>query len=222
MIHETLSWLIANTHNFSADFTEHKIQWFISLALGISLAACCGLRIFLPFLIAAIAAKMGWFTPTGNFAWIGTNTALVCFSVASILEITGYMIPYFDHLLDTAAAPIAMIAGAIMSASLFGMGDFLNEAPLAKIILGILVGGSAAGAIQGTTSLLRIGSTKLTGGLGNPFFAKIETLLALTISLISFWIPIIIAMLIISIIVLLIYVVYKKVKKRDNSQGVLK
>jgi hypothetical protein len=219
MINDILSWLTTNTLSLSADFTNHKMQWFISLALGLSLAACCGLRVFLPFLIASFAAKMGWYTPTGNFAWIGTTEALICFSVASFLEITGYMIPYFDHLLDIAATPISMLAGAVMSASIFGMGDFLNEEPLTKIILGILIGGSTAGAIQGTTSLLRLGSTKLTGGLGNPLFAKVETALALVISLVSFWIPVIVATIMLGAVVLLIYLAYKKfyVKKSLNN-----
>jgi Domain of unknown function (DUF4126) len=216
-MNEILSWLTANTQSIGTDFTDNKMQWLISLGLGISLAACCGLRVFLPFLIASFAAKMGWYTPTGSFAWIGSTTALVCFSFASLLEITGYMIPYFDHLLDAAGAPIAMIAGAVMSASIFGIGDFLNETPIVKVILGILVGGGTAGAIQGTTSLLRLGSTKLTGGLGNPLFAKVETALALLISLISFWIPLIVAAFMVGIVVLLFYLAYKKFYTKSKT-----
>ncbi len=207
---EILNWLFSSSNQLGTEIVNNRLDWFISLGLGLSLAACCGFRIFLPFFVASLAAKLGWYTPTGSFAWIGTNAALICFSVASLIEFLGYMIPYIDHLLDVAAGPIAMFAGAIMSASLFGMGDFLNSAPTAKMVLGLLIGGGTAGAVQATTSLLRLGSTQLTGGLGNPLFAKAETLLALFISLVSFWIPAFVGFIVLVLLIWMSCFLYKK------------
>jgi Domain of unknown function (DUF4126) len=214
----SLNWLFSNSKEITELVSQNKLEWFVSIGLGFSLAACCGFRIFLPFFVASLAAKLGWYQPTGHFIWIGTNAALICFSVASLLEILGFMIPYIDHVLDLVAAPIAMLAGAIMSVSLFGMGDFLNDAPVVKTVLGILIGGGAAGAIQATTSVLRLGSTKLTGGIGNPLFTKIETLLALIISLISFWIPVIVGLMIVLSLSGLIYFLYSKFIKKAKHE----
>lgn len=222
ILSSSLDWLFSSskemTELVSQNMGSHKLEWFVSVGLGISLAACCGFRIFLPFLIASVAAKWGWYIPSESFSWVATNAALICFSVASLLEILGFMIPYVDHVLDLAAAPIAMLAGAIMSVSLFGMGDFLNSAPIAKTVLGILVGGGAAGAIQATTSILRLSSTKITAGMGNPFFTKIETALALVISLVSFWIPVILGLLILLCLSGLFYFLYSKFIKKGNNE----
>jgi hypothetical protein len=78
--------------------------------------------------------------------------------------------------------------------------------------LGILAGGSVAGTIQAGTSLIRLGSTKITGGLGNAFLSTFENLLSLAISLISIWIPLIMGVL----AILLVFWLLKKLFRRRN------
>src|SRR5215472_11566667 len=90
----------------------------LSVCLGVGLSAACGFRVFVPLLVISIASMSGHLTLAHGFAWIGTYPALISFSVATVLEVAGYCIPWLDHLLDTIATPAAIVAGTIVSASL--------------------------------------------------------------------------------------------------------
>jgi len=151
---------------------------------GVGLSAACGFRVFVPLLVMSIASLSGHLTLAPGFQWIGTYPALICFSVATAVEIAGYYIPWVDHLLDTISTPAAIIAGTIITASLVtGMSPFM------KWTLAIIAGGGAAGLVQGTTVVARGLSTASTGGLGNPLFATIELGGSLITSVVSVLIP---------------------------------
>ena len=51
--------------------------------------------------------------------------------------------------------------------------------PLIQYGLGLLAGGGVAGTIQAGTSLLRLGSTKFTGGIGNGFLSTFENIISI-------------------------------------------
>jgi len=151
---------------------------------GIGLSAACGFRVFVPLLVMSIASLSGHLTLAPGFQWIGTYPALICFSVATAVEIAGYYIPWVDHLLDTISTPAAIIAGTIITASLV-----TGMSPFVKWTLAIIAGGGAAGLVQGTTVVARGLSTASTGGLGNPLFATIELGGSLITSIVSVLIP---------------------------------
>src|SRR5215471_8006470 len=116
----------------------------LSICLGIGLSAACGFRVFVPLLVMNLASMSGHLTLAAGFAWIGSYPALIAFSVATVLEIAGYYIPWVDHLLDTIATPSAIIAGTIVTASVVtGMSPFL------KWTLAVIAGGGAAALVQG-------------------------------------------------------------------------
>src|SRR6266699_2109248 len=94
------------------------METLLSICVGIGLSAACGFRVFVPLLVMSIAALSGHLALAHGFEWIGSYPALVAFAVATCLEITGYYIPWVDHLLDTVATPAAIIAGTLVSASL--------------------------------------------------------------------------------------------------------
>lgn len=146
------------------------IDVLLGLALGLGLAAAVGFRVFVPFLLAALAVRGGMLVPASGFAWLGSDVALVMFAGAALLETTAYFIPYFDHLLDVASAPLAWLAGALlMAATLVDLESWL------RWTLALIAGGGAAGLLHGTTAGLRLGSTATTGGMANPVFAAVET-----------------------------------------------
>jgi hypothetical protein len=135
----------------------------LSIALGIGLAAAVGFRVFVPMLIVSVAAYTGHLHLSSGLEWLGTAPAILMFSIAAILEILAYYIPGLDHLLDTIAAPAALIAGTVVAAAVI-----TDLPPLLKWSTAVIAGGGAAGLTQGLTSLLRVKSTMLTGGLANP------------------------------------------------------
>ena len=160
--------------------------YIIPAALGISLAACCGFRIFIPLLIASIAAKFNWLPVSAGFEWLGTIPAIVAFAVASALEIAAYYIPVVDNFLDTLTTPSSMVAGTVIAAS-----AFVDFDPMLKWTLAIIAGGGTAGIIQAGTGLLRLGSTKFTAGLGNSAVATTENVFSVIGSLLSLLIPVV-------------------------------
>ena len=71
-----------------------------SLALGIGLAACAGLRAWLPLLLLGGLARWGVVDLSPSFQFIAESRALVLFGVATLVEIAGDKIPEEDHALD--------------------------------------------------------------------------------------------------------------------------
>jgi hypothetical protein len=156
-----------------------------SVCLGIGLSAACGFRVFVPMLVMSLAALSGHLHLSQGFAWIGSYAALITFSVATVLEVGGYFIPWLDHLLDTMATPAAIVAGTVVTAAMV-----TDMSPMLKWTLAIIAGGGAAGIVQGTTVAARGASTATTGGLGNPLFATIELGSSVVVSVMTVLVPV--------------------------------
>lgn len=155
-----------------------------SVALGIGLAAACGLRIFVPLLVLSAAALTGKVQLAGSMAWIGTTPALLAFLIATLLEVAAYSVPWLDNVLDWLGAPVAVIAGAVVSASAFRDMD-----PLLRWALAAIAGGGAAGAVHTSLALTRKASSVSTGGLANPLLAKLELGGAVLVSVVALLLP---------------------------------
>jgi hypothetical protein len=187
-----------------------QTQLILSLALGIGLSASCGFRVFIPLLAASIASKFGIIQLGESFSWMGSTPALVAFGLATVLEIAGYYIPVVDNILDSITTPASVIAGTLLTASVLTP----DVDPMLKWGLGIIVGGGSAGIIQAGTALTRATSTATTGGLGNPAVATIEHVFSIIGSILSLFIPLIIAGIVLLIVILLLFFVIRYFKKR--------
>jgi hypothetical protein len=162
----------------------------IPIALGLGLAAATGFRVFLPLLVMGLAVRAGWMPVSDGFAWVAATPALVMFAVAAVTEIAAYYVPVLDNVLDGIAGPTAVGAGIAVSAAVMG-----DVPPMLKWTLAIIAGGGAAAATQSVTTLLRGGSTVLTGGLGNSTIATAEIMGALVLSLMAVLLPYVAALL---------------------------
>ena len=156
----------------------------LSIALGIGLAAATGFRVFLPFLVVAIAAREGWMPINESFAWLASNTALIMLASAAILETLAYFVPGIDHALDLIAAPAAVVAGVIVSAA-----AMINMPPSIVWPLAIIAGGGVAGLTKGSAALIRTKTGITTAGLGNPVVSTGETIGATAISILAIAVP---------------------------------
>jgi len=161
-----------------------SVELVVSVALGVGLAAAVGFRIFLPLLVASIAAYTGHLELSQTFAWLGTLPALVMLGIAAIVEIGAYYIPGVDNVLDVIATPAAFAAGTVIAAAVM-----VDLPPMVKWATALIAGGGAAGLTQGVTAMLRAKSTALTGGLGNPVIATAEFGGALLVSLLAVLVP---------------------------------
>ena len=162
------------------------METILSILVGIGLAAACGFRVFIPLLVVSVAALSGHMTLAPSFQWMGTWPALIAFSVATVLEIGAYYIPWLDHLLDTIATPAAVVAGTIISASVF-----TNMSPFLQWTLAVVAGGSVAGLVQSGTVMTRAASFATTGGLGNPLVSTGEWVLSILTSLLAIIVPVV-------------------------------
>ena len=141
----------------------------LSIALGIALSAAAGFRVFVPLLALSIGGYTDVVHLTPGFAWIGTIPSMIAFSTATIAEVGAYYVPWVDNALDTIAAPAAVIAGTVISASVI-----TDLPPLVRWSLALMGGGGIAGILQGATAFLRLKSSTFTAGLGNPALATME------------------------------------------------
>ena len=89
----------------------------LSIAAGLGLAAACGFRVFAPMLVVSVAGRAGYLELGSGFDWIGTMPALIALGVATLAEVLAYYVPWLDNLLDTVATPAAVVAGAVLAAS---------------------------------------------------------------------------------------------------------
>jgi hypothetical protein len=154
------------------------------IALGVGLAAATGFRVFIPLLALSIAAREFGLELSSGFEWIASTPAIATFATAAALEVLAYYIPGVDHLLDAIAAPAAIAAGVIASASV------MTELPgYVKWTVALIAGGGIAGLTQGATTLTRAKSGLFTGGLGNPVVATGELVGAVGISLLALLMP---------------------------------
>jgi hypothetical protein len=160
-------------------------EMLFSIALGIGLAAASGFRVFVPLLVAGLAARADYIPLIDSFAWLESTPALIALGTAAVLETLAFYVPGVDHILDMLAGPLAVSAGVLASASV--MVDMPGEI---RWPIAIIAGGGIAGITKTTAAMVRAKSTALTGGLGNPVVSTAETASATTLSVLAILAPI--------------------------------
>ena len=157
----------------------------VGIALGIGLAAATGFRIFIPLLIAGLAARFEVVPLGDSFQWLASTPALVTLGTAAVAETLAYYIPGVDHALDLIAGPATVAAGVVASAAVMA-----DVPPAILWPVAVIAGGGAAGLTKGSTALLRAKSGLATGGLANPVVSTVETVGATGIALLAVLVPV--------------------------------
>ena len=190
---------------------DPPMDLLLSICLGIGLSAACGFRVFIPLLVMSAAAQGGYLHLDPGWSWLGSTAALWTFGTAAVLEAVAYFIPWLDHLLDSAAAPAAAVAGAVVMAS-----SLADVPPLVKWTMAVIAGSGSAALVQGTTMLARGVSTALTGGLGNPAVAAGEAGAAVLLSVLAVTLPVIAAL---AVAALAVYMIRKAFRGKRGQQA---
>jgi Domain of unknown function (DUF4126) len=191
-------------------FDYHIIS---AIALGVALSACCGFRIFIPMLVGSIAAYNHWFSFSADMQWLGSLPAIICFATAALIEIAAYYFPFLDNILDAIAAPLAIAAGTLLAFAILPTAD---SQTLLRWVTALIAGGATAGSIHVGTGLLRLFSTKATLGTGNPVLATGENAVAITASVLSFVVPVIIATI---LLVVVVWIGYKGIRRISSGRS---
>ena len=161
-----------------------------SLAMGIGLAACAGLRAWLPLLLAGLLARAGVLQLGPSFRFIASNEALILFGVATLVEMLGDKVPAVDHALDALSTFLRPAAGSLLAASVM----WKIPDPLTALALGVAVGAPTSLVPHAAKSTLRAASTAFTGGLANPVLRLIEDLAAVLLFVLTVVIPVAVAL----------------------------
>lgn len=160
----------------------------LALCTGVSLSAACGFRVFVPLLAVSLMVHFGDVHVNESLAWVGSDAALICLTIATLTEIAAYYIPVIDNALDTLAVPMAVIAGTVITSGM------MPELPgVIQWGLALVAGGGSAGLISAATAGLRGGSTATTAGFGNFLVSTSENTLAVIGSAVALLAPILAA-----------------------------
>jgi hypothetical protein len=193
----------------NADWTT-----FASVALGIGLAAATGFRVFLPLLLAGLAAHFGHLPLSEHFAWLASTPALLTLGTAAAFEILAYYIPGVDHALDVIASPAALVAGIVASAAV------MTDVPPAILWpIAIIGGGGIASLTKGGTALVRAKSGVATGGLANPVVSTAETIGATGLALFAIVLPVLALAVVVLLVVWLVRRIRRFLARRRDAQS---
>lgn len=163
-----------------------QIDYLLGLFLGIGLAASVGFRVFVPLFVLSLASYLDLITLNQHWTWIGGESALILFGIATFVESLAYFIPIIDHILDSMALPLATLAGTLLVVA-----TSIDMSPVFMWTLAIIAGGGTATAVKGVTSSTRLVSTATTAGTANPVLASVETGIAFVVSVITVFLPIV-------------------------------
>ena len=171
------------------------------MALAIALAACAGLRAWLPLFLVGILARFDFLTLGTSWRFLASNQALLLFGIATVIEILGDKIAAVDHALDAVSTFLRPAAGSLLAASVL---SFIHDPHLA-LVAGIVVGAPTAFLPHAAKSSLRLSSTGLTAGLANPVLSVIEDGISLFLFALAILVPLLAALLLVAVTVLLLW-----------------
>lgn len=184
--------------------TSVVLSIFLSIALGVSLSAAAGFRVFVPFLIMSVAALSGHLSLGESWSWIGTYPALLVFAIASVVEIAAYYVPWLDNVLDTITTPAAVVAGVVLTAA-----SITDLSPLLTWTLAIIAGGGTAAVVQTGTVLARGVSTTTTLGLGNFIVATGELVGSVAASALAVVLPLLAFILVLLLLIWMVRLILR-------------
>lgn len=185
----------------------------LQAAMGIGLAACAGLRAFLPLFLVGVAGRAGWIPLAGPFGWLTSWPALTVFGVAVVTEILADKIPVVDHVLDVIGGLVKPVAGALVAAS---VQEHLT--PLQMVVAGIVLGGGSAGVVHLAKAKLRLFSSITTAGLGNPVLSIGEDVASFFGSLLALLWPFVL-LIAIALTFALLFLIRRRLRLRASRLG---
>jgi hypothetical protein len=171
------------------------------IAMGLVLAACAGLRAFLPLLALGVAARAGVIHLAPELSWLASTPSLVVLGSALVFEVAADKVPMLDHILDAVGVVVRPLAGGLAAVIPFlsagpdgSMFTTLTQeggaaAPWLAAGAGAMTGGTVTALVHLARAGLRVASSAMTGGLANPVLSLLEDGLGLTTAAVALVLP---------------------------------
>jgi hypothetical protein len=163
---------------------SNLIDPVLAVVLGLSLAATCGLRAFLPLLTISLLGWLGKVELGSSFAFMSHPVTALCLATAVVAETLGDKVPAVDHALDGLGVFVKPIAAAVATAAVITDMD-----PMLAMSLGLIGGGTLAEGVHLAKAKTRLASSAFTGTLANPVLSLIEDGLALAGVILAWLVP---------------------------------
>lgn len=160
-----------------------------SIALGIALAACAGLRAWLPLFAVGLSVRLGVVPLGDSFRFLGSNTALAVFAIATAVELIADKIPVVDHALDALSTFLKPVAGMVLAASVM----WTVDDPIVALALGVMVGAPASLVPHTAKATLRGVLSPVTAGLAAPVLSLLEDVIAFGLVALAILAPFVVA-----------------------------
>ena len=180
-----------------------------AVASGVVLAACTGLRAFMPLFAAGLASRtLGW-DLAPSMGWLSSTPALFTFGIASAVEIVADKIPVIDHALDAVHTFLAPIAGVLA-----GLSVWLHLPPVIAVVLALVVAAPVAEGVHLLAATTRVKSSVATAGTLNPAVSVAEDAVSLGGILLALLLPVV--ALVVTVIALIL--VWRVVRRRRRAR----
>ena len=162
------------------------------------LAGAAGLNAWIPLLVTALAARLGWLDLGEDFSALESIPAIAGISLALVVDFVGDKVPGVDHVLHAIGGLVQPVAGAVLFAAQTGVAGDLD--PTVALVLGAVVAGTVHAGRAGARPL----STAGTAGIGNPVVSAVEDLGSAGLTALAFLLPVVALIAVVAIAVALV------------------
>ncbi|UCE01184.1 MAG: DUF4126 domain-containing protein [Chloroflexota bacterium] len=180
------------------------------------LSASAGLNAYIPLLVISLTARYTDLIQL-NAPWDALTSWWIIglLIVLSVVEFFADKAPAVNHVNDAIQTFVRPVAGAIVFAASANVITDLH--PVVALSAGVLVSG-AVHAVK--SAAVRPAITATTGGAGNIPVSVAEDVFATFLSVMAIIIPLIIAFIIISFTALVVWIFWRRNKRKQASQTV--
>lgn len=164
--------------------------WFASLFLGASLAACTGLRAFLPLLEVALLSRyhlVAGFRVPETLRWLESDPVLLGIAALAALEILADKLPLVARFADWLVLILRPAASVFACLAVMRLPNMTWEF-VAALTVGLTVSLPFLSLRSGT----RVLAGGRTGGFLSPTLSLAEDVLAGVGALLAFWSPVVV------------------------------
>jgi hypothetical protein len=188
------------------------IEAISGLSAAFGLSGSAGLNAYIPLLMVALASRFPLNNPLitlgSPYDLLGSPWVIGILVVLLVIEVLADKIPLVDSTNDAIQTFVRPVAGAILFA---GSANIITEmSPILSLGAGLLV----AGGVHATKTVARPVVTASTAGTGNWAVSSVEDVTAFFVSLLALVLPIVAAILLITVLVIVLLAVRRWRQKR--------
>ncbi len=161
------------------------MDWVNALLAAFGLSASAGLNAYIPLLVVGLVARYtSWLKLNPPWDILTNGWVIAALLVLAGIEFFADKIPAVNHFNDAVQSFVRPVAGAIVFAA---SSNAVDIHPALALIAGLIVAGSVHTA---KSAVVRPAVTATTAGMANPVVSVAEDVGALTVSLVSVLIPV--------------------------------